>query len=267
MREHPLEVVSRVAEELREQRCPVATKDTHRLELPLRQLRVAHREILPPVVRVQTALHPWVAYGIVPLFALANAGVSLTGVDLSAGRSAIRHAGRGACPRRRQTDRCDRLRPGLRCGWAGAGWHRAFRGAASCLVGLLAGIGFTMSIFIAMLAFTDGNLLGAAKLGVLVGSLVAAMLGLAWGVAYVRRLRRETDGVASCDPVQTLGQSRIVRPHANGARAIRSRSTADSKRRVGSLSCVAVALGSVQFLKPPRTRKPARPAATATMRL
>src|SRR6185503_12411315 len=84
MREHPLEVVSRVTEELRTSDA-VWAKDPHRLELPLRQLRVAHREILPPVVRVQSALHPWVAYGIMPLFALANAGVSLTGVDPSAG--------------------------------------------------------------------------------------------------------------------------------------------------------------------------------------
>ncbi len=50
---------------------------------------------------------------------------------------------------------------------------------------------------IAMLAFTDGDLLGAAKLGVLVGLLVTAMLGLAWGVAYVRHLRRETDAHCS----------------------------------------------------------------------
>ena len=57
------------------------------------------------------------------------------------------------------------------------------------LIGLLAGIGFTMSISIAMLAFTDENLLGAAKLGVLVGSLVAAILGLGWGAIYGRRLR------------------------------------------------------------------------------
>src|SRR3546814_5201475 len=41
----------------------------------------------PPVVRVQAALHPWVAYTIMPLFALANAGVSLDGIDLSAGGS------------------------------------------------------------------------------------------------------------------------------------------------------------------------------------
>jgi Na+:H+ antiporter, NhaA family len=80
MQEHPLKVVSRVAEELQSSGA-VRTKDTHRLELPLQQLRVANREMLPPVVRVQTALHPWAAYGIIPLFALAN----LTGSDLAAG--------------------------------------------------------------------------------------------------------------------------------------------------------------------------------------
>lgn len=57
------------------------------------------------------------------------------------------------------------------------------------MTGLLAGVGFTMSIFIAMLAFADENLLGAAKLGVLLGSLVAALLGLGWGMVYARQLR------------------------------------------------------------------------------
>ena len=190
MREHPLEVVSRVAEELRSSDA-VSTKDTHRLELPLRQLRVAHREILPPVVRVQTALHPWVAYCIMPLFAVANAGISLTGVDLSAGGAQIVTLGVGLA-----------LVAGKPIGVVGAtwlavrmGWCRLAPGVSwggVYLVGLLAGIGFTMSIFIAMLAFTDERLLNAAKLGVLLGSLIAAILGLGWGAAYVRRLRRQT---------------------------------------------------------------------------
>ena len=54
------------------------------------------------------------------------------------------------------------------------------------LIGLLAGIGFTMSIFIANLAFSDPASLGAAKLGVLSASIVAAALGLAWGTWRVR---------------------------------------------------------------------------------
>jgi NhaA family Na+:H+ antiporter len=61
--------------------------------------------------------------------------------------------------------------------------------SAVALVGLLAGIGFTMSIFIANLGLADGNLLGAAKLGVLAGSCASALLGLTWGVLYMRQLR------------------------------------------------------------------------------
>lgn len=189
MREQPLDVVSRVAEELRSSDA-VAAKDTHRLQLPLRQLRVARREMLPPVVRVQTALHPWVAYGVMPLFALANAGVSLAGVELAGGAEFVM-LGVGLA-----------LVAGKPIGVIGAtwlavrmGWCRLAPGISwggVCLVGLLAGIGFTMSIFIAMLAFTDEALLNAAKLGVLLGSLMAAVLGLGWGAEYVRRLRRET---------------------------------------------------------------------------
>jgi NhaA family Na+:H+ antiporter len=55
------------------------------------------------------------------------------------------------------------------------------------LIALLAGIGFTMSVFIAMLAFDDPNLLAAAKLGVLIGSVVAGLLGFGWGVIHMRR--------------------------------------------------------------------------------
>jgi NhaA family Na+:H+ antiporter len=186
MREHPVKVVSRVAEELR---CgdAVSAKDAHRLKRPLRQLRLARREMLPPVVRVQTALHPWVAYGIMPLFALANAGVSLGGVDPHAGAQLV-IVGIGLA-----------LVAGKPLGVVGASWLMVRLGwcrlppemswGGICLVGLLAGIGFTMSLFIAMLAFADQGLLDAAKLGVLLGSLVSGLLGFGWGVAYVRRLR------------------------------------------------------------------------------
>lgn len=58
------------------------------------------------------------------------------------------------------------------------------------VVGALAGIGFTMSIFIAMLAFDDANLLGAAKLGILLASFVAAVIGLLLGRVYISTQRR-----------------------------------------------------------------------------
>ena len=189
MHEHPVDVVSRVAGELRT-RFSAAKKDPHAIDRPLRQLRVANREILPPVVRVQSTLHPWVAFGIMPIFALANAGVTVGGVDFSSGPASLVMLGIAVA-----------LVMGKPLGivavtWllVRAGWLRLPPGvswAGVWLIGLLAGIGFTMSIFIAILAFPDQDLLAAAKLGVLLGSLVAAFLGLAWGAAYARKLRTQ----------------------------------------------------------------------------
>lgn len=197
MRERPLDVVVRATEQLRDhdrnghgQRHASDSGGTHVAPLaqPLRQLQQAQRDLLPPVVRVQKALHPWVAFGVMPLFALANAGVSVGGIDLSASGPQWVMAGIALA-----------LVAGKPLGVLGVswlmvrlGWCRLPPGVSwggIALIGLLAGIGFTMSIFIAMLAFDDEALLGAAKLGVLVGSLVAALLGLAWGMRYRRTLR------------------------------------------------------------------------------
>ncbi|HEU4805240.1 MAG TPA: Na+/H+ antiporter NhaA [Nitrobacter sp.] len=188
MREHPVEVVSRIADELRDKEA-VFDKNMNRLSRPLRQLRLANREMLPPVVRVQTALHPWVAYGVMPIFALANAGVSLGGVDLGAGGAQLVMIGVGtALVAGKPLGVITVTWLMVRLGWCHLPPGVTWGGIA--LIGLLAGIGFTMSIFIAMLAFENEALLSAAKLGVLLGSLMAALIGLAWGLVYVRRLRR-----------------------------------------------------------------------------
>ena len=185
-----MDIVSRVAKELRTR--SRSKRDVEAIARPLRQLRLANREMLPPVVRVQSALHPWVAFGIMPIFALANAGVTLGGVDLAAGQAIFVMLGVALA-----------LVAGKPLGIVGitwlmvrTGWCRLPPGVSwggVCLIGLLAGIGFTMSIFIAMLAFADQDLLVAAKLGVLLGSLVAALLGLGWGAGYVRRVRAQHD--------------------------------------------------------------------------
>ncbi|MCP1967501.1 Na+/H+ antiporter NhaA [Bradyrhizobium elkanii] len=184
MREQPLDVVSRVLKQLRSSDA-VSAGDSHRLERPLRELRVAHREILPPVSRVQMAMHPWVAYGVMPTFALANAGVGLNGADLSAGGLLVMLGTALALIAGKPLGIVGATWVAVRLGWCrlapGVSW------GGVCLVGLLAGIGFTMSIFIAMLAFSDEGALRAAKLGVLFASLVAGVLGLGWGVAYARR--------------------------------------------------------------------------------
>jgi NhaA family Na+:H+ antiporter len=184
MREPPLEVVSRVLKQLRSSDA-VKARDPHLLEQPLRDLRVAHRELLPPVSRVQMAMHPWVAYGVMPIFALANAGVSLTGADLSAGGHLVMIGTALALVAGKPLGVVGATWIAVRLGWCRVAPGVTWGGV--CLVGLLAGIGFTMSIFISMLAFSDQGLLRAAKLGVLFGSLVAATLGLGWGATYVRR--------------------------------------------------------------------------------
>lgn len=185
LRESPLDMLSRALKQLRSSDA-VKAKDPHRLAQPLRDLRVAHREILPPVSRVQTALHPWVAYGIMPIFALANAGVALTDVELPAGGHLVMLGIALALVAGKPFGVVGATWAAVRFGWCqlapGVSW------AGVCLVGLLAGIGFTMSIFISMLAFSDEGLLTAAKLGVLLGSLIAAMLGLGCGFSQVRRL-------------------------------------------------------------------------------
>jgi NhaA family Na+:H+ antiporter len=184
MREPPLEVVSRVLKQLRSSDA-VKARDPHLLEQPLRDLRVAHRELLPPVSRVQMAMHPWVAYGVMPIFALANAGVSLTGADLSAGGHLVMIGTALALVAGKPLGVVGATWIAVRLGWCRVAPGVTWGGV--CLVGLLAGIGFTMSIFISMRAFSDQGLLRAAKLGVLFGSLVAATLGLGWGATYVRR--------------------------------------------------------------------------------
>jgi NhaA family Na+:H+ antiporter len=207
MREHPVEVLARTARELRA-RFAGESHDAEAMVGPLRQLRVANREILPPVVRVQTALHPWVAFGIMPVFALANAGVTVGGVDLSAGQAGLVMLGVAvALVAGKPLGIVALTWAAVRIGWcrlpSGVSWGGVW------LIALLAGIGFTMSIFIAILAFPDRDLLAAAKLGVLLGSLVAALVGLGWGAWYARRVRaRHGEGSEGDDAEQSRSPDR-----------------------------------------------------------
>ncbi|WP_419735819.1 Na+/H+ antiporter NhaA [Pseudomonas sp. COR18] len=183
--ERPLATLSQA---IRELVVHVSERPDHdAVHQPLARIRQAHRELLAPVKRVQVALHPWVAYGIMPLFALANAGVEMGHLSLDSGSTQAVMIGVFlalvlgkplgvvlSCLVLVKTRLCQ-LPEGVE--WRGV-----------VLIGLLAGIGFTMSIFIAGLAYTDQSLLGIAKLGVLSASGCAALLGLLWGLgAFVFR--------------------------------------------------------------------------------
>jgi NhaA family Na+:H+ antiporter len=178
--ERVLAAATRSLEEIRERMQLEEKPDTHELLPPVRRLRHAQREILPPVVRVQAALHPWVAYAIMPLFALANAGVHLqrlggqSGTPLWIGVGIVAGLVLG-----KPIGIILSSLAAVRLGWcalpAGVSWcHIA-------LLGCLGGIGFTMAIFVANLAFPQPAWLLASKLGVLVGSTLAAVVGLTLG--------------------------------------------------------------------------------------
>ncbi|HET8696981.1 MAG TPA: Na+/H+ antiporter NhaA [Gammaproteobacteria bacterium] len=147
---------------------------------------MANRGLPPPAVRVQTALHPWVAFGVMPLFALANAGVRLDGVDFgSAGTAAVLLGTVAGLGLGKPVGIVLATFAAVRLGIGRLPHGVTWRGVL--LVGCLGGIGFTMSIFIATLAFGEGSLLSAAKGGVLMASVIAGVIGLVYGRAFVAR--------------------------------------------------------------------------------
>lgn len=142
----------------------------------VRQIGLQAKEVVSVAERLELLLHPWTSYVVIPIFALANAGVRFTAQGL---RDAVG----------------SRVTIGIVLGlvlgklvgitgisWiavkarvaelpSGVGWHQLLGGAAVC------GIGFTVSLFIGSLAFTDENTLSTAKIGILIGSVLAAAIG------------------------------------------------------------------------------------------
>ncbi|SDJ42657.1 Na+/H+ antiporter NhaA [Lutimaribacter saemankumensis] len=139
----------------------------------LRQAGRALTESLSPVERLEMMLHPWVGFAIMPIFALANAGITISGAGFGQPVSLAIIVG---------------LVLGKPIGVLGFSWLAVRSGLAVLAPGLswpfiiagsfLTGIGFTMSLFIAGLAF-NWPVLNAAKLGILSGSALSAMLGVA----------------------------------------------------------------------------------------
>jgi Na+:H+ antiporter, NhaA family len=151
----------------------------HELAGSLRQVDEARREALSPAESLIESLHPWVAFGIMPIFALANAGVAVSteSLDESSWRvvAAVTVGLLIGKPIGVLLASWITLR--LRLGTLPIG----ITGKHLLVLGVVAGIGFTMALFIANLAFTDPALLGAAKLGVLAASAAAAVGGLLLG--------------------------------------------------------------------------------------
>jgi len=168
------------------ERLPQNGQETEQERHVLRQIRVSGRDLIAPIIRVPLILAPWASFGVMPVLAFANAGVRLADIDLSVAGSLPILFGVGAG-----------LFIGKPLGVLAATWLAVkfklcrlppqLDWAGMALVGILAGIGFTMALFVAMLAFIDAHYLAAAKIGILVGSFLSAFLGLGFGLLYRRR--------------------------------------------------------------------------------
>lgn len=142
-----------------------------------RELRATSRSALAPIDYLTASLHPWVAFGIMPIFAFTNAGVRLD-MDALADPTASRVMLAVALG----------LLVGKPLGITLVSWLAVRLRVASLPAGVtfgsiagagvLAGIGFTMAIFITTLAFKDSNLVAASKVGILGASLLATGLGI-----------------------------------------------------------------------------------------
>jgi len=147
-------------------------EESHRAEKVGGYRRIT-REAISPLEYLIYRLHPWVAFGIMPIFALANAGVAFQLNDVVSPVALAILLG---------------LVVGKPAGILLAGWLSIKAGVGQMPEGVrwlhvtggafLAGIGFTMALFISGLAFPADAALRAAKVGVLVGSLAAVLIGM-----------------------------------------------------------------------------------------
>lgn len=152
------------------------TIDREHVDHEVLELSNVVKESVSPLTRLEESLHPWTSFLIVPVFALANAGVRFAGIDLgealtdpvtlgvAAGLVVGKVIGISAAT-------WLAVRSGVARLPIGTSWHQ-IRGLAA-----LGGIGFTVALFITELAFDDPALIDLAKIGIFIGSAVAGIVG------------------------------------------------------------------------------------------
>ena len=127
--------------------------------------------------KLEHDLHPWVAFLILPVFAFANAGVSLAGVSFSALLEPLPLGIAAGLFIGKQVGVFSATWIAVKSGLArlpdGVSWRHVY--GVSCLTG----VGFTMSLFIGSLAFAADETMNAVRLGVISGSILSGLLGYA----------------------------------------------------------------------------------------
>jgi NhaA family Na+:H+ antiporter len=156
--------------------------------IPLKPAAGAHEAAASPLHRLEHGLGPWVGFLVVPVFGLANAGVALSGLSANDLTRPVPLGIAAGLLVGKQAGVFGAAWLAVRMRWAplphGAGWRELYGTA------LLCGIGFTMSLFIALLAFPSAELEQSAKLGILAGSAISGLAGAALlGLSPKRRAR------------------------------------------------------------------------------
>jgi Na+:H+ antiporter, NhaA family len=156
-----------------------ADGDNDRVQQLLREMETLSRRTESPLDRLEHFLHPWTSYLVVPLFALANAGVALSGELIS-----------DALSSRVSLGIVLGLVAGKPLGIIAACFVASRLGLATMPsqigfaqilgAGLVAGVGFTVSLFVTGLAFENAALAAEAKVGILSASVVAGVAGFAY---------------------------------------------------------------------------------------
>ncbi len=190
---HQLHHVSEHMEDVR--------SSAHEMGASLKKVDDARREAISPAEYLIEAMHPWVAYAIMPIFALANAGVHVEGGALGGPTARVSFAVAVglALGKPLGVVLASVLALKVRLAVLPAGLaHRHL-----VVLGVVAGIGFTMSLFVAQLAFDEPTYLAAAKLGVLVASTIAAVLGVAAGWLVLTPVRAGGGVAATADEAES----------------------------------------------------------------
>ena len=162
------------------------------LTIPLRRSRAAPDDMTSPLHRLEHGLSPWVAFLIVPVFGFANAGVSFAGMSVGVLIEPVTLGVALGLFVGKQVGVFGAAALAIKLRLANlpvsASWAQLYG------VALLCGIGFTMSLFIGLLAFPDPDLQDEVKVGVLAGSLVSALCG----AALLGAARREPPNTQAC---------------------------------------------------------------------
>ena len=181
--------VKTVREILPEVRDSLDKEKSERDEVMLGRIEELARQTESPLERLERKVHPWTSYLVLPVFALVNAGVAFSGEFV---RQALASAATWGVMAGLLAGKVVGVTGfswlAVRLGWAALPGGVAWRHIVGA--GFIGGVGFTVSLFIAGLAFTDKVLVEEAKAGVLVASLIAGLAGYLFLLAVSREQKQ-----------------------------------------------------------------------------